>query len=127
MFNWIYSEKLKKEFESRIIEHIDSIYTTALSMTRNKEDAEDLVQDTTLRAYRFFYKFKTGTNFKAWIMTILRNLYINEYRKKIKEPATLSLDESEELINSTSLSEINDNQEEIFNEPIKTSIDKLLS
>ncbi|MBI3990771.1 MAG: RNA polymerase subunit sigma-24, partial [Candidatus Omnitrophica bacterium] len=73
MFNQARDKILKKEFEERFLEYIDSLYNVALRMTLNKQDAEDLVQDTSLRAYRFFHKFETGTNFKAWIMTILRN------------------------------------------------------
>ena len=67
-------------------------------MTQNEQDAEDLVQETSLRAYRYFDKFKPGTNFKAWIMAILRNVFINEYRRKIKEPKKIELEKVEDFI-----------------------------
>lgn len=104
------------------MEHIDALYNVAFRMTLNSHDAEDLVQETTLRAYRFFYKFKTGTNFKAWILTILRNLYINEYRKKTKEPQKVEFEKVENFI---SLPEVSGLQEEIFCETIKSSMNKL--
>ncbi|MCQ9208581.1 MAG: sigma-70 family RNA polymerase sigma factor [Omnitrophica bacterium] len=116
------SSKLKQEFEEEIIKHMDSLYNLAFRMTQNRHNAEDLVQETTLRAYRFFYKFKAGTNFKAWIMTILRNVYINEYRKKSKEPTEVEFEDVENFI---SLPEITGVQEEIFSETIKASIEKL--
>jgi len=122
LFNWYPSDRLKKEFEERVLEHLDSLYNLALRMTQNKQDAEDLVQEAVLRAYRFFYKFETGTNFKAWIMTILRNIYINQYRKRIKEPLKVEFEEVENFI---SFPEITGSQEEIFSETLKPLIDKL--
>lgn len=122
MFNWAQNKDLKREFEEKILEHIDSLYNLALRMTQNKQDAEDLVQEASLRAYRNFDKFMPGTNFKAWIMTILRNIYINQYRKRIKEPMKIEFEEVEDFVG---LPEITSAQEEIFNETIKSSIDKL--
>lgn len=122
MFNRYPSYRLKKEFEEKVLEHIDSLYNLALRMTQNKQDAEDLVQEAVLRAYRFFHKFERGTNFKAWIMTILRNIYINQYRKRVKEPMKVEFEEVEDFI---SLPEISGAQEEIFSETIKPSIDRL--
>jgi len=122
LFNWAQNKDLKREFEEKILEHIDSLYNLALRMTQNKQDAEDLVQEASLRAYRNFDKFMPGTNFKAWIMTILRNIYINQYRKRIKEPMKIEFEEVEDFVG---LPEITSAQEEIFNETIKSSIDKL--
>lgn len=70
MFGFGGREKLKKEFEEKILETIDSLYNLAMQLTQDKQDAEDLVQETSLRGYRFFHKFRQGTNFKAWIITI---------------------------------------------------------
>lgn len=122
MFGWVQNKRRKREFEEKILEHIDSLYNAALYMTRNQQDAEDLVQEVALRAYRNFDKFRQGTNFKAWIMTILRNLYINQYRKKAKEPLKVEFEEVENFI---SVPEISGAQEEIFSETVKYSIDKL--
>jgi RNA polymerase sigma-70 factor, ECF subfamily len=89
------SEEAKKRFEEIAFAHMDSLYSTALRMTRNAEEAEDLVQDTYLRAYRFFDKFEEGTNFKAWIFKILTNTFINKYRKKVRTPQSVQLDKVE--------------------------------
>ena len=79
-------EERRRKFEALAFPHLDSLYSTALRMTRHPLDAEDLVQDVYLRAYRFFDKFEEGTNFKAWIFKILTNTFINRYRKKAREP-----------------------------------------
>jgi RNA polymerase sigma-70 factor (ECF subfamily) len=79
-------EERRQKFETLAFPHMDALYSTALRMTRHPLDAEDLVQDVFLRAYRFFDKFEEGTNFKAWIFKILTNTFINRYRKKIREP-----------------------------------------
>ena len=122
MFNWGKSSKLKKDFEEKILECIDSLYNLALRMTQHKQDAEDLTQEAVLRAYRFLTKFEEGTNFKAWIMAILRNVFINEYRRKTKEPQKIEFEKVEDFI---TIPEISGVQEEIFTENIKSSIDKL--
>ncbi|MCH7755689.1 sigma-70 family RNA polymerase sigma factor [candidate division KSB1 bacterium] len=80
------------EFQALAFEHVDSLYNTALRMTKNALDAEDLVQDVYLRAFRFFHRFERGTNFKAWIFKILTNTYINQYRKKINKPYHVDLE-----------------------------------
>lgn len=110
------------EFEELLLESMDSLYNLAYRMARNKEDANDLVQDASLRAHRFFQKFERGTNFKAWILTILRNIYINQYRKKIKEPYKTSYDEIESFIGAP---ESNGFAEEVFGEQLQVSVDQL--
>lgn len=112
----------REEFQERLLEHIDSLYNYAFCLTQNRYNAEDLVQDTALRAYRFFRRFMPGTNFKAWIMTILRNIYINEYRKRVKEPQKVDLGEVEDFI---SLPETFNTQEGIISETIRDLINKL--
>jgi len=79
-------EERRRKFEALAFPHVDALYGTALRMTRRPLDAEDLLQDVYLRAYRFFDKFEEGTNFKAWIFKILTNTFINRYRKKVREP-----------------------------------------
>jgi RNA polymerase sigma-70 factor, ECF subfamily len=93
--NMVISEEAKKKFEEIAFAFMDSLYSTALRMTRNAAEAEDLVQDTYLRAYRFFDKFEEGTNFKAWIFKILTNTFINKYRKKVRTPQSVQLDKVE--------------------------------
>jgi len=92
VFSWARNKSLKREFEKKILEHCNSLYNLAIRMTQNEQDAEDLVQEASLKAYRHFDKFKPGTNFKAWIMTIARNIYINCYRKKLKEPQKIEFE-----------------------------------
>jgi RNA polymerase sigma-70 factor (ECF subfamily) len=84
-------------FEQEALKHLDALYRTALRMTRNPQDAEDLVQETYLRAYRFFDQFQPGTNLRAWLFKILTNNYINSYRKAANEPKNTSLDDTEEF------------------------------
>jgi RNA polymerase sigma-70 factor, ECF subfamily len=77
--------KGKTEFEALALEHMDALYASALRLTRSPKDAEDLVQDTYLKAFRFFESFERGTNIKAWLFKILTNTFINKYRRKVKE------------------------------------------
>jgi len=78
-------KKALNNFESLALAHMDGLYASALRMTRNAADAEDLVQDTYVKAYRFFDKFEQGTNIKAWLYRILTNTFINKYRRRIRE------------------------------------------
>ncbi len=77
------------------MEHMPSLYTAALRMTRNPADAEDLVQETYLKAYRAFGSFTEGTNLKAWLYRILTNTYINTYRAKKRRPEESDIDDLE--------------------------------
>lgn len=79
------STKHASDFETITLEHMDALYGSALRLTRNPKDAEDLVQDAYLKAYRFFDSFEKGTNIKAWLFKILTNTFINKYRRKVKE------------------------------------------
>ena len=80
----------KQRFQQDALPLLDSLYAGALRMTRNPQDAEDLVQETMMRAYRAFDRFEAGTNLKAWLFRILTNAYINTYRKKQREPIKVS-------------------------------------
>ena len=84
-------------FEALAMEYLTPLYSSALRMTHNPADAEDLVQETYLRAYRGFGGFEAGTNLKAWLFRILTNTYINQYRAKKRRPEQQELDEVEEL------------------------------
>jgi RNA polymerase sigma-70 factor (ECF subfamily) len=88
-------EHKNKEFEELAFQHMDSLYSAALRLTKERSDAQDLVQDSYLRAYRFFDKFKRGTNFKAWLFKILKNLYINKYRKESLKPHMVDVSDAE--------------------------------
>ena len=79
------------------MEHMPSLYSAAMRMTRNPADAEDLVQETYLKAYRAFESFQEGTNLKAWLYRILTNTFINSYRSKKRRPEQTELDDVEDL------------------------------
>ena len=84
-------------FADQAMPLMDSLYSGAMRMTRNPADAEDLVQETYLRAYRGFGGFQEGTNLKAWLFRILTNTYINSYRAKQRRPEETELDEVQDL------------------------------
>lgn len=73
------------EFETVALVHLDALYRTALRLTRNRADAEDLVQEACLRAFRSFHQFNPGTNCRAWLFTILRNAFLNRVRREGRE------------------------------------------
>ncbi len=85
----------RREFESLALEHIDALYRGALRMTGNPEEAEDLVQDVYVRAIRFYKQFQPGTNIRAWLFKILKNTYINRFRRKVRTPTQIGIDEPE--------------------------------
>ncbi len=85
-------------FETEALSFLDALYRTALRMTRSEAEAEDLVQETYIRAFRFRHQFTPGTNLKAWLFRILTNTFINQYRRKAARPQTTELDDVEESI-----------------------------
>ncbi|MHB8438270.1 MAG: sigma-70 family RNA polymerase sigma factor [Acidimicrobiales bacterium] len=84
-------------FADLAMEHTPSLYTAALRMTRNRADAEDLVQETFLKAYRSFDRFEAGTNLRAWLYKILTNTYINSYRAAKRRPEKADVEDVEDL------------------------------
>src|SRR2546427_6969293 len=89
-------QELETRFEAEALPLLPGLYSAACRLTRNAADAEDLVQETFLRAYRGFHQFQPGTNLKAWLYRILMNTFINSYRKRQREPQTISEDEIED-------------------------------
>jgi RNA polymerase sigma-70 factor (ECF subfamily) len=89
------SDQRSKEFDDLVLGHLEMLYAVALRLTRNPADAQDLTQNTVLKALRFHKRFKTGTYIKAWLLTILRNTFINEYRRKVRRPAFVELSGTE--------------------------------
>jgi len=88
MFQFLKRSK-KSEFEALTMPHIDALYNTALRLTKNESDAEDLLQETYMKAFRFFHRFEPGTHIKAWLFKILSNTFINQYRKKQRDREVL--------------------------------------
>jgi len=90
----------QKEFEAEALPHADLLYNYALRMTANAADADDLVQETFLKAFRFWDKYEQGTNIRAWLFRIMKNSYINRYRREAKEPDTVDYDEIQNFYTS---------------------------
>lgn len=103
-------------FEEEFMPQIDALYNFAYHLTYNEADADDLVQDTYMKAYRFIEKYDTGTNAKAWLFKILKNAFINQYRKKSKQPTKVDYEEivSYHDEEDTNYSSYLDLREEIF-------------
>ena len=94
-------------FDKEFMPHIDSMYNFAFRLTNDEDDANDLVQDTYLKAFRFINSFSQGTNAKAWLFRILKNSFINDFRKKSKEPAKVDYQDVETTYNSEEDAETN--------------------
>ena len=86
-----------EDFEAGVLSQLDSLYRTARRMTSNQQEAEDLVQETMLKAFRFAHTYQRGTNLRAWLFRILNTSAINRYRKQATHPATTSLPEGEDF------------------------------
>ena len=112
-----HSESPKEQvFETEFLPQIDALFNFAYHLTYNEDDANDLVQETYMKAFRFIEKYDTGTNAKAWLFKILKNAFINQYRKKSKQPTKVDY---EEIVNfhdeeDTQYSSYLDLREEIF-------------
>ncbi len=126
-----FSPGLKKkhaEFEAEALPHMDVLYNFALRTTGNEDDARDLLQETYLKAYRFWDKYEKGTNIRAWLFRIMKNSYINRYRKEMKEPDTVDYDEIENFYNSIRAQSIdtNDLQEKLYGNLLGDEVAKAL-
>ena len=125
-------EELKQRhlnFEREALPHMDALYNFALRTTNNPDDADDLLQETYMKAYRFFDKFEPGTNCKAWLFRIMKNSFINMYRKSAKEPDKVDFNEVEEFYDSirAPTSAPHDLQEELFANLLDDDISQALN
>lgn len=122
-----------KAFESEVLQHMDTLYAAALRLTRNKADAQDLLQDAIVRALRFHHKYKQGTYIKAWLLTILRNTFINNYRKRARRPILVEIKGHHTLPNMTADPDMgyypnelkSENVLELLNDDIRLAVDAL--
>jgi RNA polymerase sigma-70 factor, ECF subfamily len=96
MAETVNTASVAQRFESYLTPILTAVYGTALHLTRHRDDAEDLVQEAALQAFRAFDSFQEGTNFKAWFFRILTNLFINAYRKRQRAPGVDTLSESDD-------------------------------
>jgi RNA polymerase sigma-70 factor (ECF subfamily) len=86
------ADEKRANFEREALVHLDALYRVALRLTGNASDADDLVQETMLKAYRAWHQYQPGTNAKGWLLTILRHAFINEYRRRTRHPETVDID-----------------------------------
>jgi len=104
-------------FEEEFLPQIDALYTFAYHLTYNEDDANDLVQETYLKAFRFIDKYNEGTNAKAWLFKILKNAFINQYRRKSKQPTQVDYEDItsyQDVEEDTNLPGYADLREEMF-------------
>ena len=117
------------EFEKEAVPHLDAVYNFALRMTGDEDDADDLVQETYLKAFRFFDKFENGTNCKAWLFRILKNSFINDYRKTTKEPNKVDYDDIQNFYENIKADEVETQhyEEDAFSNLLDDEISKAIS
>jgi len=119
-------EQRREEFEKEALVHLDLLYNSAVQMTRNVADAQDLVQETFVKAYRFFNQFKKGTNCKAWLFKIMKNNYINAFRKRAKEPTKIDFSEVEATLKAQPPSEESGAKGHVFDEMVEDDVKEAL-
>ena len=110
-------EQLYASFKSEAEPHMNALYNFAVSLTNDRDGAQDLVQETYIKAFRFFDKFEKGTNCKAWLFRIMKNTFINDYRKITKQPKQVDFDNIDNFYEEIKASFVSNNhlEEEIFN------------
>lgn len=122
------TKKKHSEFEAEALPHMDVLYNFALRTTGNESDARDLLQETYLKAYRFWDKYEKGTNIRAWLFRIMKNSYINRYRKETKEPDTVDYEDIENFYNSirAETTDPNDLQQQLYGNLLGDEVTKAL-
>lgn len=122
-------KKLYEDFEREAVPHMDALYNYALRITGDSDDASDLIQETYMKAFRFFDKFEKGTNCKAWLFRILKNTYINTYRKSTKEPDKVDYEEVENYYENIKASNTDDAhlEKEIFDNLLDDEVTSAIS
>lgn len=125
-------QQMRKQFENEALPHMDALLRTGLRMTKNSGDAEDLVQETMVKAYRFWDKFEPGSNCRAWLFKIMTNIFINEYRSKSRTPVSVNMDDIDDNFLYGQLADMSPgkNPEEqlfakIFDDDVKKAIEEL--
>jgi RNA polymerase sigma-70 factor (ECF subfamily) len=126
------SVQKRKAFEKEALPHMDALLRTALRMTKNQNDAEDLVQETMVKAYRFWDKFEPGSNCRAWLFKIMTNIFINNYRSKSRTPVSVNMDDIDDNFLYGQLATLGpgENPEQalfakIFDDDVKKAIEEL--
>lgn len=122
------TRRKQEDFQNEALPHSDILYNYALRTTGNQDDARDLLQETFLKAYRFWDKYEKGTNIRAWLFRIMKNSYINRYRKESKEPDKVDYGDVENFYNSirAEYKDTNDLQEKLFGNLLGDEVAKAL-
>lgn len=120
--------KRQTEFEAEAIPHKDVLYNFALRTTGNADDAHDLLQETFLKAFRFWDKYEKGTNIRAWLFRIMKNSYINRYRKESREPGMVDYDDIENFYDSIrdNSTDTNDLQKKMYSNMLSDEVTEAL-
>lgn len=120
-----YKEMISYEFESMVSKQVQTLKAHALNFTRDEQDAEDLVQDTILKAITYYSKFQEGTNLKGWLYTIMKNTFINNYRKIIRTSGVVIKSEEISSSNLVYSSTKNRGENNFVMDDIKVALGKL--
>ena len=117
------------DFNSEIIPHLSSLKSYALKMTNDSDESKDLLQDTLLKAFRFFDNFEKGSNARAWLSKIMKNSFINDYRKKIKQPYKVDYDDVQNFYEKINPENINSQhyQQDAYSNVLDDEIINVLS
>jgi RNA polymerase sigma-70 factor (ECF subfamily) len=118
----------RDNFEKEMVPHLTALYNIAVRMIGNTDDAKDLVQETYIRAYRYFDKFALGTNARGWLVRIMKNLYINQYNRLMGAPETVDYNEIENFYANirSSVVDGNDLQEKLFGNLLDDEVSEAL-
>ena len=118
------------DFEKDILPFVDSLYSTAYRLVMNHQDAEDLVQETCMKAFKYYDKFEPGTNLRAWLFKILKNTFINTYRKKKATPQQVDfsgIEESLENLISENIKDLSDPESQFFASLIDDNVEAAMN
>lgn len=128
----IHTAERRAAFDNEALPHMDALYRTALRMTKNANDAEDLVQETFVKAYRFWDRFEPGSNCRAWLFKIMTNIFINDYRSKSRTPTPVNVDDIDDsyLYNYLAGTQSESNPEQqflskVFDDDVRQAIEEL--
>ncbi len=122
------SSDSRRAFDTEALPHLDTVYRVALRLAGDQSEAEDLTQETMLKAYRSWHQYKSGTNVKAWLLTILRHTFINQYRKAKRTGPTVDVDQIESYTVFHQVQEVDPEGrffEQIVDEEVLRAIDGL--
>ncbi len=118
-------EATANKYQSEIISFASTLKPFAYNLTKDVEESKDLVQETVFKALRYKDKFNEGTNLKAWMFTIMRNIFINNYRRKVKQNTIIDTSENNYVINSSPITARNDGENKMVMKDINNAIEVL--